>query len=413
MKAKLTNRTVASLKPKKKPYDARDTEIKGFLIRIRPTGNMTYLLQYRNDAGRQQHYRIGTVGNLTPVQARDIAERKAAEVANGTDIQSERKQKRIEGEKTRYQTLSGLIEHKYEPWVTEHRKYGQEAVRRIERNFSQFYDRPLTDVNSWVVEKWRTDRLKAGLSRKTINKDITILKAALSKAVEWELIDVNPLAKVKPLKLDDAESVRYLSVAEEKRLRRLMIDRDNRIKTGRDSANDWRKERGYTPLPSLAKSIYADHLSPMVLLAMNTGIRRGELFDMTWDNINFNTKTLTIIGSKTKSGKTRHIPLNNEAIKVLKAWQKQTGSTGLVFPNKNGNRFDSIQTAWEGLIKDAKIKDFRFHDLRHDFASKLVMKGAPLNTIRELLGHADLKTTLRYAHLAPDHKADAVALLNS
>ncbi len=67
--------------------------------------------------------------------------------------------------------MSGLIEHKYEPWVTEHRKYGQEAVRRIERNFSQFYDRPLTDVNSWVVEKWRTDRLKAGLSRKTINKD--------------------------------------------------------------------------------------------------------------------------------------------------------------------------------------------------------------------------------------------------
>ncbi len=81
MKAKLTNRSVASLKPQNRPYDARDTEIKGFLLRVRPTGSMTYFLQYRNTDGLQKHYKIGTVGNITPVQARDIAEKKAGEAS--------------------------------------------------------------------------------------------------------------------------------------------------------------------------------------------------------------------------------------------------------------------------------------------------------------------------------------------
>ena len=98
MQARLTNRTVKALKPKSRAYDVRDTEIKGFLIRVRPSANMTYLLQYRNDQGMQRHYRIGSVGTITPVQARDIAERKAAEVAGGQDIQADRKRTREEND---------------------------------------------------------------------------------------------------------------------------------------------------------------------------------------------------------------------------------------------------------------------------------------------------------------------------
>ena len=72
----------------------------------------------------------------------------------------------------------------------------------------------------------------------------------------------------------------------------------------------------------------------------------------------------------------------------------------------------NIKNSWTGLLKKAGLKDFRFHDLRHDFASQLVMEGAPLNTVRDLLGHTDLKTTLRYAHLAPDHQAEWVEKIN-
>jgi integrase len=113
-------------------------------------------------------------------------------------------------------------------------------------------------------------------------------------------------------------------------------------------------------------------------------------------------------GSTAKTGRTRHIPLNAEALDVLTAWRHQTTGHDLVFPGKNGARLNNVKKAWAGVLREAQIANFRWHDLRHDFASKLVMAGVALNTMRELLGHTNLNTTLRYAHLAPDHKAEAV-----
>ena len=120
---------------------------------------------------------------------------------------------------------------------------------------------------------------------------------------------------------------------------------------------------------------------------------------------------LTIEGTYAKSGKTRHIPLNSEALDVLKSWRQQTDSVNLVFPNKNGAPFDNVKKAWTGILSEAKITNFRWHDMRHHFASRLVMADVDLNTVRELLGHADMTMTLRYAHLAPEHKANAVEKL--
>lgn len=129
--------------------------------------------------------------------------------------------------------------------------------------------------------------------------------------------------------------------------------------------------------------------------------------------MNLKGKLLTVEGGTAKSGSTRHISLNSEALGVLIAWRNQSAGDQLVFCNPHmGKRFDNIKKSWSGLMKVAEIADFRFHDLRHHSASSLVMAGADLNTIRELLGHADLTMTLRYAHLAPKHKAAAVALLN-
>jgi len=189
--------------------------------------------------------------------------------------------------------------------------------------------------------------------------------------------------------------------------------RDINIINERASCNEWRSGRGYELLSDLIGCKYADHITPIVLLGLNTGLRKGELFDLDWSDVNLKTKTLTVQGKTSKSGETRYIPLNIDALNILKQWRGQCKNNGYVFPAKDGKRLGTIQVPWENVIKDSEIKNFRFHDLRHSFASKLVMKGAPLNTVRELLGHGDLKTTLRYAHLASDHKADAVALLNS
>lgn len=121
---------------------------------------------------------------------------------------------------------------------------------------------------------------------------------------------------------------------------------------------------------------------------------------------------LTVIGDTAKSGKTRHVPLNAEALSTLKQWRARTDLLSeLVFPGKNGDKLESVKKAWARILKLAQIKNFRWHDLRHHFASRLAMGGVDLNTILELLGHSDIQMTLRYAHLAPQHKAKAVAVL--
>jgi integrase len=220
------------------------------------------------------------------------------------------------------------------------------------------------------------------------------------------------MATVRRSRVDSSATVRYLAPDEDKRLRDTLDAREAKRRDDRDKFNAWRRERGYKEFPTLGA--FTDHLKPMVLIALNTGCRRGELFNLKWTDINFVGRILTVAGATAKSGKTRHIPLNDEAFTVLQAWHGQCkGKSELVFPSYDGERMDNISTSWERLIGDAKIENFRFHDCRHDFASKLVMAGVDLNTVRELLGHSDIKMTLRYAHLAPQKLAAAVATLGA
>ena len=411
MKAKLTARSVGALKPAEKPYEVFDTDIKGFLLRVQPTGLMTYYLAYKNRGGQRKRYKIGKAGSVTPIQARDIAEDKAADVTKGIDIYAEKQREHLKTEVAKSRTLRGFLDNKYSPWLKTHRKTGEATLARIEHNFDGLMSRSLEEINSWVVEKWRTEQKKAGKATATVNRDVGALKAALNKAVSWNSLNSNPLINLKPLKIDTKEKVRFLLDDEENRLRDALKGRDEKIKRERASANQWRRERGRQELPNLMGCRYADHLSPMVLLTLNTGLRRGESFSLTWGHVSFHTRTITIEGADAKSGQTRHLPLNDEAVLALQDWKRQGSGEGLVFPGKEGKRLDNIRTSWGGVLEKAKITAFRWHDLRHHFASALVMKGVPLNTVRELLGHSDLTTTLRYAHLAPDHKADAVSLL--
>jgi integrase len=151
----------------------------------------------------------------------------------------------------------------------------------------------------------------------------------------------------------------------------------------------------------------------LATLALNAGLRRGELFGLTWADISFERAAVTVRGEITKTGKTRHVPLNRAALDCLSQWRTQTPAAGLVFPGRGGDRLDNINASWRRIMREAQIVGFRFHDCRHDFASRLVRVGVDLNTVRELLGHCDLKMTLRYAHLSPGMTANAVAKLDS
>lgn len=411
MHTKILTRLVQGLSPKDKPYEVFDTELTGFLLRVQPTGVMTYYMAYKTTGGRGKRLRIGRTDALTVAQARDLATKYAAQVTQGIDIQATRDQERQQAQQVRLRTLGGFLEHKYGPWVLAERKSGAATLARLRHNFADLCDEALYDITPWCLEKWRSEQLKSGKAKSTTNRDITALKAVLSKAVDWGVLDKHPLAKLKPLRLDTKSRIRYLTAEEESRLRESLRQRDLRIKAARERGNAWRRSRGYAEMPILEPLVYGDHLTPMVLLSLNTGLRRGELFSLQWDAVNRHRKMLTINGDTAKTGQTRYVPLNQEALSVLTTWQQQSQPEGFVFPGREGKRFDNVRKAWEGLLREAGIANFRWHDLRHTFASKLVMAGVPLNTVRELLGHTTPVMTLRYAHLAPDHTAEAVERL--
>ena len=411
MRAKLSSRTIQALRPCDKPFEVVDSELKGFLLRVQPSGAMTYYFSYRNGQGRRGRYRIGNSDSLSPAQARDQATLLSARVVAGEDIQSQKKHERRMAQQAKSQTLDGFLIHQYEPWATSQRKSGTATVKRIRSNFEHLIKRPLVDINLWVIEKWRSEELKRGKAKTTINRDVTTLKACLSKAVEWGVLEENPLQKLRPIRTDNLSRARYLTADEERSLRKTLRERDEQLCQRRESGNKWRCDRHQATLPDLSLRFFSDYLRPMVLLTMNTGLRRGEMLQLKWSDVNLLQRKVVIRGDNAKSGKTRYVPLNDEALSTLQRWQPSAEAMDWVFPAHDGGRMMSIKTSWKRVLKRAAIRDFRWHDLRHHFASRLVMKGVDLNTVRELLGHSDLSMTLRYAHLSPEHKADAVAKL--
>ncbi|PCI37913.1 MAG: recombinase [Thiotrichales bacterium] len=399
----INKRLISSLIPQKKPYEVRDKHLKGFIVRVNVSGKKNYICEYT----RGKRVYIGSVNVLTPAQARDEAKIILANVAKG--IYPSKSNNSSDNKKNI--TLKKFIEEKYAIWKKQTSKSGKEMIRAIRSSFfEKFGDCELDKIKNIDIEDWRTKKIASGLKPATTNRAIAYLRSALSQAMAWELLIVHPLKEIKLLK-ENNDRVRYLSNTEEKNLREALIKREIPLKQSRENFNKWRKDRNYELYPQLGKNDFADHLQPMTLLALNTGMRRGEIFSLTWDKVDFLIKNLTIIAANAKSNKIRHIPLNSEAFDVLKQCHKQSSKSGLVFPNKYGKCFNNIDKSWRRLLKKTMIEDFHFHDLRHDFASKLVMAGVDLNTVRELLGHSDIKMTLRYAHLAPEHKASAVAKL--
>jgi integrase len=189
------------------------------------------------------------------------------------------------------------------------------------------------------------------------------------------------MRRVDKPRIDRRGKVRFLDVDEELRLRKALMDRDLEIQNQRRGANNRRQKRHEPLLPPLIH--FGDHLTPAVLLSMNTGLRRGEVVKLCWACIDFVRRLLTVEGRDAKSRQTRHVPLNDVAMSVLRRWREQSGSRGRLFEVTT-----SFRTTWEKTLKRARIRKFRWHDLRHHFASRLVQRGVPLNTVRDLLATA-------------------------
>ena len=345
-------------------------------------------------------------------QARDLAKLRAAEVTHGKDIQAERNQDRVQALAQRERTLDRYLEEHYGPWVTTHRKSGDATLARIRRDFKEFLSTPIDSIGVQNLEHWRTKRLRGGTKGTTLNRSTSALRAALEKAVDWEILSENPLGKLRRLKVESDARVRYLSDDEYERLFKSLKERDHAIISARARANKHRAVRKIQAKPSLEGCKFGDRLTPMVTLSLKSGLRRGELFDLRVDDIDFQASSITVRADSSKSGKPRSIPVSETTMSTINEWlDSRQINSGRIFPSDSGGRLVTLKKSFAQVLEQAGIDNFRWHDMRHDFASRLVMKGVPLNTVRELCGHAELATTLRYAHLAPDHKSDAIAML--
>ncbi|HBP6604782.1 TPA: DUF4102 domain-containing protein [Pseudomonas aeruginosa] len=404
MKAKLTLSLLNSLETTGTTYEVHDTTVTGLFVRVTASGHKAYVVTW----GRAKKRTLGRVGVLTLDQARKEALQYLAEAREHGEPLAVTQGRRSANSLT----LRDFIDDHYSPWMATNLKSADKTLNLLNVGFASIMGKRLNEISQRDLESQRMAWLKAGNTDSTANRKMASMRGALSRAIEWGFLTEHPMTRLKQLKTDRKGRIRYLLPDEEARLRQALDDRQETIRAERDSANKWREERHKARLPDLREVAFPDHLKPLVLLSLNTGMRRGEVFNLTWTDIDLKNKLITVEGDTSKSGQTRHIPMNKETMTSIEGWRKQyPRNSGYVFPGKDGKRLDNVKKSWDGLLKLARIEGFRWHDLRHTFASKLVMAGVPLNTVRELLGHSDLAMTLRYAHLAPDSKAAAVELI--
>jgi len=366
----------------------------GLLLRVQPSGKRSYYVQI----GRGKRIRIGEAGpftlKLAIERANTILRDPAAATKTTTPVGT---------------TLQEYVAGDYKDFVTAHKKDAAATLARIKAAWAPLLSRRVEDITAADVELIRTKRLAAGKTKATVNRDVAALSSVFALWVKNTPGAEHPLHDMEALAEPDDKRVRYLKKDEAQRLRETLADRDAAGKAAREHYNEWCLQRSKPTLPSI--NTYCDHITPMVLLSLNTGMRQGELFGLTWDAVNLDKRQVTVKAATSKGNKTRVIPLNAEAFEVLTTI-KPAIATGLVFKSpKTGAAFDNVKKAWGALTEAAKLPDFRWHDMRHDFASQLVMRGVSLYTVQTLMGHGSSLMTQRYAHLQPDHLADAVNVL--
>ncbi len=292
-------------------------------------------------------------------------------------------------------TFAELVERYHRDVLSQKKKNPYFATNQeMQMNWwkSQMGHYLLSDITpSLIVEK--RDKLAAEKIGKNIKKTrspstVTRYLAALSHALstaanEWQWIDDNPMRKVRKPR-EPRGRVRFLS--------------DN--------------ERG--ALLEACQQSRSPKLYPMVVLALATGMRLGEIQRLRWADVDFTRQR--IILHETKNGERRAVPLTGHALATLQNYGKVRGlDNTLLFPADSAQKNDkpfNIQKHWQAALKAASIEDFRFHDLRHSAASYLAMNGASLAEIAEVLGHKTLQMVKRYAHLSEAHTSAVVAKMN-
>ncbi len=300
--------------------------------------------------------------------------------------------------------IDKLLEKFLEYSKANHRQGSTRRFKAIIENFKSFFETKtsitfLSEITPETIDQYKIylvnnqdnssldEKIKTtptGIKPETVNFELKTLTNIFNRAIKWGYLKENPVKDVKRFKVNNAKPVRFLSDKECQRL-----------------------------LKACPEKFY-----PIFFTYLNTGMRKSELINLEWNDIDFRRRKIKIQWKEFWQPKTgqREIPMSQNQFELLQKL-KQENDKGLksnfVFPHKNGSIIKTkLREKLVEIAEEAKIKDLtKIHTLRHTFASHLVMKGVDLPTVKNLMGHSDIQTTMIYAHLAPDHLADAVEKL--
>jgi integrase len=268
-------------------------------------------------------------------------------------------------------------------YMEKHSRRNKRSWRRDEVGLKSplpyFGDIYLDDITPKMIEDYRGLRGEQGRSPATVNREHALLKNMFTKAVHWDYTRQNPAKKVPLAK--ESRRIRFLSKEEIKRLL------------------------------EAADTEWAPYLKLIIILALNTAMRRGEILRLKWEEVDFKRRVIQV--KQTKNYQPREVPMTDWLFETVWAWRKKSLDNCYVFGNNTMQPMISFRTAFEKALKRAGIEDFRFHDLRHTAASYLHMAGVDIKDMKEIGDWKTLRMVDRYTHISTEHKRATMLLLKS
>jgi len=363
----LTPATVAdaSCPPGKRKVDLFDSQSKGLVLEVRESGGKTYYLRYQDYRGRTRQLRLADARDVSLSQARGLADKARNKNVMGVDPYEQKNNAKL------VPTFAKFIDDQYLPFVKGYKRSWETDWSLLRCHLlPRFGTRYLDEIVRQDIVKMHHDRLSEGAAPGSANRLLIMMRYIFNLAMRWEVpgIKVNPTKGV-PLMEENNKLERYLSVEEAHRLYESVCASENKM---------------------------LRFIVPMLILS---GARKREVLDAKWADFDLARKAWRI--PVTKSGQARHVPLSDGAINVLNSIPPTDCEWTFANP-KTQLPYVSVFCSWNTARKQAGLADVRMHDLRHSFASLLINSGRTLYEVQHILGHTQVKTTQRYAHLSQD-----------
>jgi len=353
--------------------DIHDVRLPGLFLKVfQASGRRSWYVRFRKPDGRYTERKIGDGRILSLQDARRFGREILSSITLGTDPFAQRDQVR------RVVRFAEFVELYYVPFIQKNKKSWKTDVSLLKNHLLPFFGGSSLGSITTVQVNDFIERKSLKLKPASCNRLINLLRFMLNLAVRWDFegVTVSQFAGLRLLREDNARE-RYLTAAE-----------TQEILLALESSN-------------------AGRLKEIILMLILTGARKSEVLKAQWSHVNFKLRFWVI--PENKSGRPRHVPLSDEAMKLLRMLQQEKRRSAFIFANPaTGKPYVSIFKSWDWVRKRAGLPELRIHDLRHSFASFLINQGRSLYEVQKILGHRQVRTTQRYAHLDQKRLLEAV-----